>query len=931
MSGLTDAQKKKAYKEIMPVPINVHEETGGSLGEFLSLSSMDFGRGMLNHQKYCLYESLDSFESIVKTEKVEPSDIDNIILTTSLKAFSLSKKEANKGDILYSIPSFSYGFPLLLSYHLILQHVVGSLSSEIGVRFNKNSGILILTDNIELLSHIWRTSIDNTFLRDYIKIYTVEAEKFKTFTFNENKSKKKKNKINNNDGTLPWLALFRAYRHSLPENLDMEPDVIVIDLLPFRHRARAMNLVKWAKKHAKHVIIIAPARDEISLNIAAELDNCIPVDMYTIESFENLFNINIDSVSNPVTAAWSIQSSIPYLKQGEREITIQQIKGLRSLNQSFNRALAILDKSYTESGKQVLSFKKVQNVLLKMLSIPIPLEWYERTRWSQGKPTIKEILLTVSKIQSDGYEEKIIVDTLMPHLLKDVIEIYDILLEMGDSPRGKVIKELLNTYMDNKDNILIIVSDKLVAEELKVWLRATLNVTLNDLIKVNVMTQENWAKKQLKEIYLDELNEPDFVILVNPWNKKYLSSSYFSKRTEVHIIEGFKELPLIKYQINKMTSNLYPQRLNTTFSNFFGANIDASNKKGTVPLVKINFNNHIINFADTRVISDISNKTEIDYLFKDDVLIKILTEENDFDEEWGLNSNIADKSYLDNLFVDNFSDTYFTCVKVSVSIGLKQDKDNDNYVFIPNDSTVKVKKFNEPDVKTINPLEMKSGDIWVRIKKQQRKELFNTILSMSSNALIMKWIEANANEWKDMLNLLWYKFHHGSTYKSESYEKILNAINNNGGKIISPLTISNWINGDVSLVRDYANVRAIARVLGEKQYEDRVQSIYKAMRELWGIHIKLGKALGKIVTEQATGLVEGYELDESRWIDLGKGMRISMKDVLDILEFSEIKRLDINQEYLVHPSIVEKIISGETKNLFIERGLVRYGETAEDQ
>lgn len=192
MSGLTDAQKKKAYKEIMPVPINVHEETGGSLGEFLSLSSMDFGRGMLNHQKYCLYESLDSFESIVKTEKVEPSDIDNIILTTSLKAFSLSKKEENKGDILYSIPSFSYGFPLLLSYHLILQHVVGSLSSEIGVRFNKNSGILILTDNIELLSHIWRTSIDNTFLRDYIKIYTVEAEKFKTFTFNENKSKKKK-------------------------------------------------------------------------------------------------------------------------------------------------------------------------------------------------------------------------------------------------------------------------------------------------------------------------------------------------------------------------------------------------------------------------------------------------------------------------------------------------------------------------------------------------------------------------------------------------------------------------------------------------------------------------------------------------------------------------------------------------------------------
>jgi hypothetical protein len=936
LSGLTDAQKKRAYKEIMPVPINVYEHaTRGILGDFLSLSSLDLGRGMLNHQKYCLFESLNSFESTTQTEKVEPSDIDNIILTTSLKAFSLSKIEANKGDILYSIPSFSYGFPLLLSYHLILQHVVGGLAPEVGVRFTENSGILILTDNIELLSHIWRTSIDNTFLRDYIKIYTVEAEKFKPFTFNDNKGKKKKDGINKDDGTLPWLALFRAYRHSLPEGLEMNPDVIVIDLLPFRHRSRAMKLVKWAKKHAKHVIVIAPTGDEISLNIAAEVENCVPVDMYTIEKFNNLFNLDLNLIPNPVTAVWSLQSSVPYLKEWRREITIQQIKGLRSLHQSFSKALDILGKSYTGSGEQVLSFKKVQNILLKMLSIPIPIDWYERTRWSQGKPTIKEILLTVSKIQGDSYEEKLIYDTLMPHLLKDVIEIYDILMGMGDSPRGKIVKELINTHINSKDNISIIVSDKIVAEELKVWLRATLNFSLKDLMKVNVLTQENWAKKQLKEIYLDGSNEPDLVILVNPWNKKYMSSSYFSKKTEIHIIEGFKELPLIKYQINKMTSDLYPQRLDTTFRNLFGANIEVFGQEDTVPAVKINLNEHVINFVDNNsAISDIANKTEIDDLFKDNVLIKILTEENDFDEfeeEWGLNTNVIDESYLGHLLVDNSSVTYFTCVRLSVSSGLNEDKNNEKYAFIPNDCTVKVKKFNESDVKTINPLEMKPGDIWVRVKKQQRKELFNTILSMSSNALIMKWIEANANEWKDMLNLLWRKYHHDSRYKSESYEKILNAINNNGGKIVSPITISNWINGDVSLVRDYANVRAVARILEEKQYEDRVRSIYKAMKELWGIHIKLGKSLGKIVAEQAAGLVEGYELDESRWIDLGKGMRISMKDILDVIEFSEIKYLDTNQDYLVHPSIVEKIISDETHNLFIERGLVRYGETTEYQ
>ncbi|UTW70525.1 hypothetical protein KHA80_09195 [Anaerobacillus sp. HL2] len=44
-----------------------------------------------------------------------------------------------------------------------------------------------------------------------------------------------------------------------------------------------------------------------------------------------------------------------------------------------------------------------------------------------------------------------------------------------------------------------------------------------------------------------------------------------------------------------------------------------------------------------------------------------------------------------------------------------------------------------------------------KLKRVTVKELFNEILKMASNTLLMQWIEINVEQWRQMLVELWQK------------------------------------------------------------------------------------------------------------------------------------------------------------------------------
>ncbi|MEO3946214.1 DrmE family protein [Gorillibacterium sp. CAU 1737] len=872
-------------------------------------STKDFGRGMLNHDLFCLVEALfkceDDLEEIF-TAKVHTSKLDNLMLTLSLKAFLKSKKTRHKCNLAFFTPPFSYSFPLLLSYHLILQHVAESLSPELNAKFPAGTGILIISDNVELYSHIGRTSIQNNHLWHYINTYEVKANRFRPFSFSSDPKLKPKP-----DGTLPWISMFRAVRHQLPEKLDMIPQVIILDLLPFRHRSRASELLEWAKQFSQHVIVTAPLYDEsLYQNIKGHLDLQIPLDAFTIQYLQEFFYLSEQRELDPITASWSLLSSQAYLLPKEK-FDLYCIQGVASLIDLFEEIEHSLSLTTNKAGHQHPIFKRLKSFMNEMLSLPIPLEIYERARELNGKPKLIELIKNSLNVLPGGDEDRKLFEHLLPQLIRDITAFYELMYRHPSSPKGELLLQILP--LEKHLQVTIVVANSFASQELKLWLRMQTKWTAKETENIRVVTQEQWAKSQLNEIYMDENSVPDHVILTSPWKLKYLSSFFTHAKSKVSCIAYAHEQNLYRYQINKVYSQNadYTQELIAGFSSI--PKVDLSSVQPTTakkPRIDI----HEVKVKPIALTDSIESvpAASIESLFDEKVLLSMFGQQEDSDIE-ELDSNII-REYNDITFEETIIDDRTACVKITGKI---HHQDSPVIWFVPVEALIKVVK--DKTLTNLSALAVKPGDTWVLLKENQRRELFETILKLSSNTMVMKWIEFNVMEWRDMLELLWRQFHKPNSYKKHTYEKIRRAIQEHGGNVETTYTIANWINGDVSSVKNPNNVRAVAKIIGESSYLEKWNTIYNAMRRLWNIHIKLGRVLGAIISESAAKAVEDFA---SEWVDIGLDIKLPLDDIMASIELVEVLTVDTEQDYFVPYVYAEKPITEHMVDAMIEKGLI---------
>jgi len=873
-------------------------------------SSKDFGRGMLNHDYFCLIEALFKYENEHEelfTAKVHTSKLDNLMLTLSLKAFLKSKKTRHKCSLAFFTPPFSYSFPLLLSYHLILQHIAESLSPELNAKFPPGTGILIISDNVELYSHIGRTSIQNNHLWHYINTYEVKANRFKPFSFSSDPTLKPKP-----DGTLPWISLFRAVRHQLPKELDMTPQVIILDLLPFRHRSRVSELLEWAKEFSQHVIVTAPLYDEgLYQSIKDHLDLLIPLDAFNVKYLQEFFCLSEQRVENPITASWSLSSFQTYLVQKEK-FDLYCVQGVASLNDLLKEIEQTLALTTNKAGHQHPVFKRLKSFMNEMLSLAIPLEIYERARELNGKSKIIELIKNSLNVLPGGDEDRKLFEHILPQLVRDITDFYELMFNHPSSPKGELLLQILP--LEKLQQVTIVVANSFAAQELKLWLRMQTKWTAKETENIRVLTQEQWAKNQLNEIYMDDASVPDHVILTSPWKLKYLSSFFTHAKSKVSCIAYVHEQSLYRYQINKAygQNTEYPEKIIASFINIPKVDLSSvqpvATKKPRIDVHEI----MVRPIVPTDSIAPTKTTSSIDSLFDDQALLSMFGQHEDLDTE-AIDSSIIHENN-DITFQETNIDDRTACVKIT---GRKYHQDLPLTWFVPTEALIKIVK--DKTLINLSALGVKSGDTWVLLKENQRRELFEAILKLSSNTMIMKWIEFNVMEWRDMLELLWARYHKPNSYKKHTYERIRTAIQEHGGNVETTYTIANWINGDVSSVKNAKNVRAVAEIIGENSYLEKWNTIYNAMRRLWNIHIKLGKVLGSIISESAVKAVEDYA---SEWVDIGLDMKLPLDDVMATIELVEVLTVDTKQDYYVPNVYAEKPIAEQMVEALIEKGLI---------
>lgn len=906
---LCDGEKSKVLKNLQQSKFNIKNNLLliDNNKDLIQFALQDIGRLMMNSPSYCLTESINNGEGLPNlSSTITLTDIDNFIITLSLKAYTLSDEFKNKGDIAFFISPMVFSYSLLLSYHIIINHIASILRDKEIVRFEHNQGILIVSDNKDILSHIWHLKVNEVSLKDFIPIYTLEAGKFKKVAL-------QKEKRNNNyeDGTLPWICIYKAFQNKLPENLEKTPQVIILDLLPLKHRTRFPELIEWARKFAKHIIVIAPLyEDDLYNNISKKINNKVALDYFNLLRLDELVEVKSIENRESLMRSWTLNSSLMYFTQKEKyEIII--INGLNIYEEMIRDIYALFTHFNFKYNKNQISIKL--NGLFKTLTnLVIPLELYERAKQMQGEYSIKQQINSCKQLLFLEEDSKQILETL----ILQINRLYDVIYEANTIPKGEVVLfELRKAIAEKKENILILVSDKICCRELKIWIKFNLKLELSLLNKIKIMYQKEWASNQIKIFNDNNKQKFDIIIIANPLVKKYLSFLYFDSKTNIKFVSLTFEVKLIEYQIRKITeiNYTYMNDFKETISKFFNLKIMESIFNENKSISNCKFKSSWIN-------TNIGNykkqyNPDLNLVFNNNDLLEMFINEDVEDE---IRSSDKDYEEITNGIkcVSN-SNEKIKCIKIEV----RNIIDGAKWIyFIPIEEELKIRENNNNEIRDRIITEIRNGDVWIKLKKDKKSELFDEILKLSTDTLVMQFIKMNTNEWREMVKVLWYKFYNGERYKNGVYEKILIEINKNGGSIKTSISVSNWITGAVTLVKKKENISAVAKILGEREYLDKVNIIYKSMRELWSIHIKLGKEIVKIIDKYAS---KTHINNIGEWVKLGKDIIINTSDISKTIDALEITQINLEAIFYVDIDIINRRLNNDETLLLNSKGAIK--------
>lgn len=837
----------------------------------------DYGRAVMQNKFLPFKENVLTIEK-ENMEQLQINNLDSFILNITLNFLqSNSRTYDNSENLCISVPPFSGSYPILLTYHLVLNHLAYILNPNENEfsKFKPGEGILLISHNIDLLQHVWNSSLNEIFLREFFPTYIVKGEKFKVFNFNNDT----KHLHTKDDDTLPWIGFYRAHRKKLIEQLDKKAKVIIVDLLPMYHRKRAIDLLNWANSKADFLIVIIPSNDSALKYLVQKFTFVYAVNYSTIPVYEHILPLITNTYLNPT---WGTSNSLPYLTGDRREFKIYQYE---KISKNLIEYLKIYDETLQDcrlsNGSLPEKIHKIDLLKFQICNLIVPLQTYESKKHSERLLNIYDQFLNNKRIPPQNEEESSIEKNLAHHFYLAFENLYRVLYKEEYSIRGRLLLNVLIPENLQQDLILIIDPyEKLLLKEY-----------LFDKVKrkVTVLTFKEFSIMQMRNQY------PEFqcLYLTMPFPNKYLYSFNILPNSIINMISLFNDTSRYLKQIDTTFNN--KQDVSNLIRNLKiknGINISANNiKKSNLSISYINSYSYELQTLEEQELVE-SHGLNLT-IFDDIKLLEILKTNNSFE-----------------LQIKNMEDIKRNLSKsillLAQRVEIEDFEGNKEIMFIPIDDHLKVKRSNKNNIEALTITRLKINDVWIRIDNDGKRDLFQEILNMASSTMIMKWIDHGLAIWNQILESVWKKYYHGQRFKKEVYEKIQSEINSSGGKVSQYLTVSNWFN-NINIVRDRNNLEALIKISSQPELIDSMRIVLTSIAELRKIHVQLGQAISKMINIQSGKIMNYQSVDD--WIVLNKDIIISSEEVSSLIRVSKFTNIDSQHIVLVPKDFTYKKMS----------------------
>ncbi|MGG5461194.1 DrmE family protein [Clostridium sp. B9] len=225
-------------------------------------------------------------------------------------------------------------------------------------------------------------------------------------------------------------------------------------------------------------------------------------------------------------------------------------------------------------------------------------------------------------------------------------------------------------------------------------------------------------------------------------------------------------------------------------------------------------------------------------------------------------------------------------------------KDN-NYAFLSENYTVNIIDRTKNDIvtKDINHIELGDEMIFVINNNGSTDIVKETISKLLENKEFgneyNKYFENNML-WKNILNE-YMKVNDFTFHDIANKFKIC-------GQAIHPLTISNWINGNIVGPRDTKFLRYIAEITDDKELQENIDNIIVSCKQVRSIQSKVSRAIARVI-------INSVVTNDFKEESIDRYVNSLIKDIDDYAYIGEVSHIkDINEE-----------ISGQFINRLTER------------
>ena len=206
---------------------------------------------------------------------------------------------------------------------------------------------------------------------------------------------------------------------------------------------------------------------------------------------------------------------------------------------------------------------------------------------------------------------------------------------------------------------------------------------------------------------------------------------------------------------------------------------------------------------------------------------------------------------------------------------------------------------NDINTKTVDEIELGDEIIFVRNINNDKTDIVKDIIDKLLNEkdfknLYGKFFEQN-KLWKTSL----IKYMESNELEERDISKKLKS----EGQDVNPLTIKNWLNGNIIGPRDSNNIKMIAKIIDDKELLRKTNDISKACIEVRSLQIRVRKIIAKMIINS---VINQYE-EENEIYKLVTEVVGDLSSYAYIGEITEIQK--INKE--ISNQYTNKIIEGE--------------------